>query len=119
MPDLVTLTIRPSTQDDAAACRACVVELQDAERALDSRLRTGDEMADDYLRQMHERCRDYGGSILVAEHAGAVVGLTMVLTRVFDKLRAVRQSQVVQLGNEIRAFPEVSVTRRCEFRGIQ
>jgi GNAT superfamily N-acetyltransferase len=87
MPDPVTLTIRPYTQDDAAACRDCVVELQDAERALDPRLRSGDEMADDYLRQMHERCRDYVGSILVAEHAGAVVGLTMVLTRVpFESL---------------------------------
>ena len=64
MPDVATLTIRPYEVDDADASRACVVELQDAERQIDSRLRTGDAMADDYFRQMLERCRDCA---LVAE----------------------------------------------------
>lgn len=83
----MALSIRPYEQTEAAACRACVVELQDAERQLDPRLRRGDDMADDYLRQMHVRCRDYAGIILVAEHAGAIVGLVMVLTRVpFESL---------------------------------
>lgn len=39
-------------------------------------------MADEYLRQMHARCRDYAGTILVAEHNESVVGLVMVLGRV-------------------------------------
>ena len=85
--DAQALTIRPYTQDDAEACRACMVELQDTERELDPRLRTGDEIADAYLQEMHERCRDHAGTILVAEHAGVVVGLVMVLTRVpFESL---------------------------------
>lgn len=82
MSDVLTPTIRPYRHGDDDACRACVVELQDAERELDPRLRSGDSMADDYLRHMHARCRDYAGTILVAELAGAIVGLTMVLTDV-------------------------------------
>ena len=39
-------------------------------------------MADEYLRHMHGRCREYTGTILVAEHADAIVGLVMLLTRV-------------------------------------
>lgn len=75
-------TIREYQHADGDACRACVVELQDAERQLDPRLRTGESMADEYLRHMHARCHDHAGTILVAEHADAVVGLVMVLTRV-------------------------------------
>ena len=82
MRDVLTPTIRPYRPDDGDACRACVVELQDAERELDPRLRSGDSMADEYLRHMHARCRDYAGTILVAELSGVIVGLTMVLTHV-------------------------------------
>ena len=31
---------------------------------------------------MHARCRNYAGTILVAEHEKAIAGLVMVLTRV-------------------------------------
>jgi ribosomal protein S18 acetylase RimI-like enzyme len=87
MRDVVVPTIRPYQHGDDDACRACVVELQDAERRLDPRLRHGDSMADEYLRQMHERCRDHAGTILVAELANAIAGLVMVLTRVpFESL---------------------------------
>jgi GNAT superfamily N-acetyltransferase len=82
MRNFISPTIRPYEHDDVAACRACVVELQDAERRLDPRLRSGDSMADEYLRQMHERCRDYAGTIFLAEHADTVVGLVMILTHV-------------------------------------
>src|SRR5437016_6300467 len=82
MRDDVTATIRPYQHADREACRACIVELQDAERALDPRLRPGESMADEYLGQMHGRCREHTGIILVAEYAEAVVGLVMVLTRV-------------------------------------
>jgi GNAT superfamily N-acetyltransferase len=87
MGDVVAFTIRPYRPSDVDGCRACVVELQDAERQIDSRLRRGDTMADEYLRQMHERCRDHAGIILVAEHADAIIGLVMVLTHVpFESL---------------------------------
>src|SRR5688572_16128591 len=82
MRDAVTPTIRQFQHGDGDACRACVVELQDAERQFDPRLRTGDSMADEYLRHMHVRCREYAGTILVAQHADAIVGLVMLLTRV-------------------------------------
>lgn len=76
------ITIRSYQPRDAAACRACVVELQDAERQIDPRLRSGESMADEYLARMHERCRRYAGALFVAEHTGEVVGLVMVLARV-------------------------------------
>jgi GNAT superfamily N-acetyltransferase len=79
--DAVTL-IRPYEPADDAACRACVVELQDAERRYDQRLRAGDSMADEYLTQMHVRCRDYAGAIFLADRLGEIVGLVMVLARV-------------------------------------
>lgn len=60
------IVIRPYIPDDEAACRACVVELQDAERGFDQRLRPGEAMADEYLAQMHVHCRDHAGAIFVA-----------------------------------------------------
>jgi len=74
--------IRPYRSDDEAGCRACVVELQDAERQFDQRLRPGESMADDYLAQMHVHCRDDTGAIFVADRLGEIVGLVMVLARV-------------------------------------
>ena len=79
--------IRQYQNTDEAACRACVAELQDAERQVDPRLRHGNDMADEYLREMHVRCREHAGTILVAEHDSRVVGLAMVLARVpFESL---------------------------------
>ena len=75
-------TIRRYEPADELACRACVVELQDAERQLDQRLRPGESMADEYLAQMHKHCRDYAGAIFLAEYSGEIVGLVMVLARV-------------------------------------
>ena len=44
-------------------------------------------MADEYVRQMHERCREHDGIILVAEHVDGIVGLVMVLGHVpFESL---------------------------------
>ena len=64
-----------------------MVELQDSERAIDQRLRPGESMVDAYLEQMHVHCRDNAGAIFVAERAGAIVGLVMVLSRVpFESL---------------------------------
>jgi GNAT superfamily N-acetyltransferase len=79
--------IRPYESRDEAACRVCIVELQEAERQVDPRLRLNESMADEYLAQMHVHCRDYAGEIFVAEQAGEVVGLSMVVARVpFESL---------------------------------
>jgi len=98
-------SIRKYRESDEAACRACIVELQDSERQIDARLRRGEEMADAYLRDMHARCRDYAGTILVAEANGVVAGLAMVLAHVpFESLderpgsRAVVAELVVREG---------------------
>jgi ribosomal protein S18 acetylase RimI-like enzyme len=74
--------IRPYEPGDGPACRACIVELQDAERRYDQRLRSGDSMADAYIAQMHAHCRNYQGTIFLAERSGVIVGLVMVLAHV-------------------------------------
>jgi len=44
-------------------------------------------MADEYLAEMHQRCRDYAGAIFLAELGAEVVGLVMVIARVpFESL---------------------------------
>lgn len=58
-----------------------MVELQEVERAIDPRLRTGESMADAYCEQMHDRCRRADGRILVAEQDSDVVGFVTVLAR--------------------------------------
>ena len=82
MRDDSAMKIRRYTAADEASCRACVVQLQEAERQIEPRLRRGEDIADDYLQQMHARCREYAGIILVAEVADTIVGLAMVLVRV-------------------------------------
>lgn len=75
------LTIRDYRPADAAALRRCVVELQEVERAIDPRLRTGESMADAYCEQIHERCRRADGRVFVADADGEVVGFVTVLAR--------------------------------------
>src|SRR3712207_6192212 len=79
--------IREYREDDLAAVRACIVELQDFERRIDDRLRPGGSMAADYLDRILGRCRDCAGAILVAECDSTVVGFASILTRVpFEEL---------------------------------
>jgi GNAT superfamily N-acetyltransferase len=73
--------IREYRPADASAVRQCVVELQDFERALDSRLRPGETMADEYCERIHARCVESDGRVFVAEHDGAVVGFVAVFSR--------------------------------------
>ena len=87
MGDTGALTIREFQPGDTDACRVCVIELQDFGRQFDPRLRTGESMADEYWLQMHARCREQSGTILVAERGNAVVGFVMLLARVpFESL---------------------------------
>src|SRR6188472_1179872 len=81
------VAIRPYRDDDSASLLDCIVELQDAERALDDRLRPGRVIASDYLVAMLEECRQYAGQVFVLEVEGAVAGFTTVYTHVpFDRL---------------------------------
>ena len=74
--------IREYREEDASAVRACIVELQEFERGIDDRLRSGESMSAEYLALMLDRCRDCAGVILVAECAGVIAGFATVLTRV-------------------------------------
>ena len=81
------MKIRPYATKDEQACRACMVELQDYERQIEPRLRPGEAIADEYMKAIHERCRQYDGHILVADIDGEVAGLAVVFARVpFEEL---------------------------------
>jgi ribosomal protein S18 acetylase RimI-like enzyme len=65
---------------DPAALRACLIELQEHERALDSRLPRGPAIADAYLEGLFRRCDVLKGRLFVAEVEAGVVGYVSVLT---------------------------------------
>ena len=67
---------------DSDQVKACIVELQEFERALEPSLPRGEGMAEAYLRVLIERNAKHAGRILVAEVDGAVVGFAAVLGRV-------------------------------------
>ena len=67
---------------DRDQLRACVVELQEFERGLEPRLPRGEEMADQYLAFMLERCARMTGRVFVAEVDHAVAGFVAVLASV-------------------------------------
>jgi ribosomal protein S18 acetylase RimI-like enzyme len=77
------LRIRPyDPAADAAALRACFVELQDWEHGIDRSLPEGEGIADEYLAEMLSECVASAGQVLVAEAAGCVVGFICVLAQV-------------------------------------
>ena len=71
---------RPET--DRTGVRACLVELQDHERAMEPALREGAAMADAHLVHLLARCDEYAGTIFVALDAVEVVGVVSVWGRV-------------------------------------
>ncbi len=79
--------VRAYREEESASLLDCIAELQDAERAIDGRLRPGHAMASDYLDAMLEECRRYAGQIFVVEVDGAVAGFTTVYAHVpFERL---------------------------------
>ncbi len=66
---------------DRRAVRACFVELQDFERALEPGMPPGEQVADAYLDLLERRCREFHGVVLVAEWDGAVAGFVCVWRR--------------------------------------
>jgi hypothetical protein len=65
--------------DDLPAIRACLIELQEVERALDPRLPAGTAMASAYLDRLFTRCRQFAGQLFVADVEGRVTGFVSVL----------------------------------------
>lgn len=79
--------LREYREDDAAAVRACIVELQEYERTIDWRLRPGTSIAARYLVQMLDRCRAYAGQIFVVDYGDVVAGFVTVLAAMpFEEL---------------------------------
>lgn len=76
------MLIRRFDEDtDTAALRACLIELQEFERGVDSRMPAGEEIADAYLSDMILQCAMSRGSIFVADVDGRVVGFVTVLSQ--------------------------------------
>jgi len=79
--------IRAFRTQDGVSLRDCIAELQDAERTIDGRLRSGRTIASDYFDAMLEDCRRYAGQVFVLEVASVVAGFTTVFARVpFERL---------------------------------
>jgi GNAT superfamily N-acetyltransferase len=79
--------VREYRDTDAAAIRACIVELQESERRIEPRLRPGTAMAAEYFTQMLDRCRAYAGRIFVAECGDQIAGFATVFARMpFEEL---------------------------------
>jgi GNAT superfamily N-acetyltransferase len=67
---------------DRDQLRACVIELQEFERGLEPRLPRGEEMVDQYLAFMLERCARTSGRVFVAAVDDTVAGFVAVLASV-------------------------------------
>ena len=77
-----TLHIRPAEPRDHVDVLACIVDMQEAERLIDSRLRPGSAMAEEYLAMLERRLEMWRGEILVGEVDGEVVGFAAVYVAV-------------------------------------
>jgi hypothetical protein len=73
--------IREYTAEDEPTIRRCVVAIQEFERTIDPRLLPGEEMADQYCRQIHAQCAKLAACLFVDEDDGVVVGFVAVLSR--------------------------------------
>ena len=67
---------------DAPGLRACFVELQEYERALDPALLPAEQIALPYLERMFGRCRSWRGKVFVADVDGALAGFVCVWAKV-------------------------------------
>ena len=70
------------TTADLPQIRACAVELQEFERRLDSRLPSGEEIADEYVAERLKKCDEHRGRIFVADAGEFIAGYITVLTNV-------------------------------------
>jgi len=85
----VPAPVRGYEKSDEAALRKCVIELQDAERAIFAKTADGDAIAKPYVDYLVEVCRSNRGRILVVEQDGRVVGYSAV--QVWDNSQEVHE----------------------------
>ncbi len=77
------MPVRPyNPKSDFKQLRDCMIELQDFERNIDSRMPSGEEIADEYIAEMLHRCRQCDGQVLVADVDGNIAGYVTILNRV-------------------------------------
>jgi len=62
--------------------QACLVELQNFERALDLRMPPGEDIVEFYVPAMMLRCTQCDGTVLVAEFDNKVAGYVTILAKV-------------------------------------
>ena len=67
---------------DLEGLRQCVISLQNFERGFDSRMPPGEDIADNYINDIFERCSKHEGKVLVADSNGSVAGYVLVLCKV-------------------------------------
>jgi GNAT superfamily N-acetyltransferase len=67
---------------DLAFLRRCVIEIQEIERGIDSRLPFGRGMVDAYCHTLLERCARWRGVMFIAEEANRPVGLLSMFLEV-------------------------------------
>ena len=78
----MALKIREYQSSDKPAIMQCMRELQEWERAIDSRLAPADAVLERLWREILEDCDVFRGTLFVAELDGRVVGYIGVLTHV-------------------------------------
>ncbi len=74
--------IRPFRAADLHGLLRCIAEMQEAERALEPRLRPGPEIARAYYEELRGRCTAQAGAIFVADVEGEIAGFVAVQARV-------------------------------------
>jgi len=74
--------IREYRPEDAAATRACIIELQDFCKQIDPHIAAGNTVVDKYFAYLQKRCAETEGKIYVAENDHEVIGMVCVFARV-------------------------------------
>lgn len=67
---------------DLPGLRQCVVELQDYERQIDTRMPPGSDIADAYIGEVLNRCNECAGKVLIALFGDDIAGYASILTKV-------------------------------------
>ena len=67
---------------DMDGLRHCFIELQDFERAFDSRMPGGADIADECVARILDRCKREDGQVFVAEVDGVIAGYVSAFSRI-------------------------------------
>ena len=95
---------------DREILKRCILELQDYERQFDSRMLKGEDISNNYLNDMIEKCRQRNGMILVIETEDGVAGyLTLLLN--------VPTEEIYDGDYEYALISDIAVLERFKGRG--